>query len=128
MAESKERLDAMKKVFDIQYKTEKKISLMRFVLNLVKVFGWIGILSLLFPIWFISHCISRLCHLQVIRITAGNVVYYLTMIINIIGVILGFMMLFDPIVAMVSVSYLVSFYLIILGIDELVIAFSEIGS
>ena len=86
------------------------------------------ILSLLFPIWFISHCISRLCHLQVIRITAGNVVYYLTMIINIIGVILGFMMLFDPIVAMVSVSYLVSFYLIILGIDELVIAFSEIGS
>ena len=42
------RLDAMKKVFDIQYKTEKKISLMRFVLNLVKVFGWIGILSLLF--------------------------------------------------------------------------------
>ena len=66
--------------------------------------------------------------MQVIRITAGNVVYYLTMIINIIGVILGFMMLFDPIVAMVSVSYLVSFYLIILGIDELVIAFSEIGS
>ena len=86
------------------------------------------ILSLLFPIWFISQCISRLCNLQVIRITAGTVVSYLTMIINIIGVILGFMMLFDPIVAMVSVSYLVSFYLIILGIDELVIAFSEIGS
>lgn len=86
------------------------------------------ILSLLFPIWFISHCISRLCHLNMIRITAGNFVYYLTMIINIIGLILGFLMLLNPVVSMISTSYLVCFYLILLGIEAIVTAFSKIGS
>ena len=32
------------------------------------------VLSLLFPIWFIAHCLSRLSHLNTIRFIAGNFV------------------------------------------------------
>ena len=40
------------------------------------------ILSLLFPIWFITHCISRISHLGFVRRTAGNLPYYLFLILN----------------------------------------------
>ena len=42
------RLEAMKKVFAVQWKTQKKINSINFVLNMIKVFGWIGILVLLY--------------------------------------------------------------------------------
>ncbi len=86
------------------------------------------VLSLLFPIWFIAHCISRLSHLQTIRMTAGNGMYYFTLIVNIIGLILGFMMLLRPVFTLLSVTYIVSLYLILLGVDSIAIAISGIGS
>ena len=49
------------------------------------------ILVLLLPIWFIAHCISRLSHLSIIRIIAGSFFYYFTLIMNIIGIIVGCM-------------------------------------
>lgn len=86
------------------------------------------ILSLLFPIWFIAHCISRLSHLNAIRMAAGNFTYYFTLIINIIGLVLGCMMIFRPWFSLISVSYIVGAYLVLLGIDSLVLAFSKMGS
>lgn len=86
------------------------------------------ILSLLFPIWFIAHCISRLSHLHTIRLTAGNLIHYLTLALNILGLALGFMMMFRPVVSLISVSYIVGAYLILLGIDSIIMAFSKIGS
>lgn len=43
----------------------------------------------LFPIWFICHCISRLMNLGVTRVLAGNVYYYFSLVLNIIGIILA---------------------------------------
>ena len=86
------------------------------------------ILSLLFPIWFIAHCISRLAHLSSMRIYMENFAYYLTLILNILGLILGFMMIFHPFVSLLSVSYIIGLHLILLGIDCIVIAFSKISS
>ena len=82
------------------------------------------VLSLLFPIWFIA----RLSQLHIVRIMAGNAMYYFTLVVNIIGLTLGFMMLFQPIVTLLSAIYIVGFYLILLGIDGIVMAFSGIGS
>ncbi len=86
------------------------------------------VLSLLFPIWFIAHCISRLFQLHLIRITTGSGIYYFTMIVSIIGLILGFMMLFRPVLTLLSASYIAGIYLILLGIDGIVMAFSSVGS
>ena len=84
-------------------------------------------LSLLFPIWFIAHCISQLTQLDRIRFAAGNAVYYVTLIINLIGLILGFMMVLMPRFSLISVSYVAGIYLLLLGIDSVVLAFSRMG-
>ena len=51
------------------------------------------IVALLFPLWFITHCISRLTHTGLIRFMAGEFYYWFTMIVNILGLVLGFLML-----------------------------------
>ena len=86
------------------------------------------VLSLLFPIWFIVHCISRLSHLNIIRMTAGNFYYGFTLIVNIIGLVLGVIMILNPIISIISVGYIIGAYLILLGIESVVVALSNFGS
>lgn len=85
------------------------------------------VLTLLFPIWFIAHCISRLSHLNHIHLIAGNGMYYVTLVINIIGLILGFVMLLSPLLALSAVHYVASAYLVLLGIDSVLTAISPMG-
>ena len=85
------------------------------------------VLTLLFPIWFIAHVISRLAHLGHIRFVAGNGMYYFSLIANIIGLILGFLMLFHPFFTLAAVRCFASVYLILLGIDSVVMAVSRMG-
>src|SRR5699024_12196769 len=77
----------------------------------------------LFPLWFIIHCIGRLSHLPFVRMTCGNGYYYFTMIVNIIGLILGFLMILNPILSFLSVGYIIAIYLLILGIDGVIFSF-----
>ena len=85
------------------------------------------VLTLLFPIWFIAHCISRLTQLEEIRLFAGNSIHTITLIINIIGLILGFMMLLSPFFTMATLRSFAGIYLILLGIDSVVMAVSGMG-
>lgn len=85
------------------------------------------VLSLLFPIWFIAHCISRLCHLSTLRLIAGRFTCYATLILNILGLILGIFMILRPRFAMISVGWIVALYLILLGCEGLVTALSKMG-
>lgn len=85
-------------------------------------------LVILFPIWFIAHCVARLTHLPYIRLTVGNGYYYFTLAVNILGLILGFLMIFNPYLSFLSISYLIGFYLLFLGIDSLVFAIHLLGS
>ena len=84
-------------------------------------------LTLLFPIWFIAHCISRLAHLNHIRLIAGRGMYYCTLIIHIAGLVLGFMMLLNPLLTLSAIRYCASTYLILLGIDGILTAISPMG-
>ena len=86
------------------------------------------VLTVLFPIWFIAHCISRLSHLNHIRLAAGNGMYYFTLAINIVGLLLGFMMLLNPLFTLTTIRFFASIYLILLGIDSIVMAISRIGT
>lgn len=85
------------------------------------------VLTVLFPIWFMAHCVSRLTHLSHIHYVAGNGVYYFTMAINIIGLVLGFIMFFRPLLTLTTIRCLAAVYLIMLGIDSIVLAFSRVG-
>ena len=84
-------------------------------------------LVLLFPIWFLAHCISRLSHLHTIRLNAGSGMYYFTLIINCIGIVLGFLMVLSPRFTLISAGSIVSIYLILLGVDSLAVALSKLG-
>ena len=81
-----------------------------------------------FPLWFIAHCISRLSSLSFVRMTAGRAIYWLTLIINVLGLVLGILMLVKPAFSLFSVMVTIGCYLILLGIDNVISAFSRIGS
>ena len=58
---------------------------------------------------------------------AGNFVYWVTMIVNIIGLVLGIVMIFSPNISVAAVAYIVGAYLVLFGIDCIILAFSRIG-
>lgn len=82
----------------------------------------LNLLLIIFPIWFLTHCISRLTHLNIVRLVAGKGSYYLTLTANIIGIVLGVMMLFDPMLSIISMSALIGVDLILLGVESVVFA------
>lgn len=86
------------------------------------------VVVLLLPIWFIAHCISRLSHLHIIRIGIGNAYYYVALILNCLGLVLGCMMIIWPAISFFAVGFLIGAYLILIGIDSVVLAVSDIGS
>lgn len=85
------------------------------------------VLTVMFPVWFIAHCISRLVHVNHIRYIAGKGVYCLSLLLNIVGLILGVTMFFQPLFTLTAISYMAGSYLILLGVDAIVIAFSRMG-
>lgn len=103
------------------------LSVMSGVMLLVYPGAGRWIFSLLFPIWFIAHCISRLSHLNIIRLVAGRFCYYFTLAVNIIGILLGFLMVLRPWVSILSAGLTIGVYLVLLGIDSIVMAFSKMG-
>lgn len=83
------------------------------------------ILSLLFPVWFLAHCISRLAHLYILRMAGWKLFYYFTLIVNIGGLVLGILMLFNPLLTFMTMrfmGYVVAVYLILSGIDSIAAA------
>lgn len=84
-------------------------------------------LTLLFPIWFIAHCVARLAHLNHIRLVAGNGLYGFTLAVNIIGLILGVLMILHPLFTLSAIRFFAGIYLILLGIDAVVMAVGRMG-
>ena len=78
------------------------------------------LMVLVIPIWFIAHCISRLAQLDVIRNTSGRFYYYFTMVVNIIGIIIGILMIFNPTLTYLTAGVLIGLYLILTGADWII--------
>ena len=86
------------------------------------------VLTLVFPIWFIAHCIARLSRLGAVRLIAGDGIYCLLLAINIIGLVLGLLMLLSPLFTLSTIRFFAGGYLILLGIDSVVMAVSRMGT
>ena len=85
------------------------------------------VFTLLFPIWFIAHCISRLTHLPSIRLIAGYGPYVFTLVVNIIGLVLAFLMILSPVFTLATIRCFAGAYLILLGVDAILMAVSRMG-
>ena len=53
--------------------------------------------------------------------------YTFTLIVNIIGIVLGFMMLLSPLFTLSAIRCFAGAYLILLGIDSILMATSRMG-
>ena len=85
------------------------------------------IVGLLFPLWFLAHCVSRLAHLPLIRFIGGEFYYWFSLIVNIIGLCLGFLMLLQPVVTFLAIGTLIAVCLVAFGIDCILMAFTDMG-
>jgi putative effector of murein hydrolase len=86
-----------------------------------------AVVTLLLPLWFIAHSVSKLCHLGFIRSLYRGRYFYVSLVINVIGLVVGVLMIFWPQIALFSVGFLIGTYLIILGVDSVVSACSKLG-
>lgn len=85
-------------------------------------------LTILLPVWFIAHCISGLTRVNFIRLVGNSFYYYFSLILNILGLVLGFIMLFSPAMSFLTIrviSYMVAVYLILFGIESIIAAFAR---
>lgn len=85
-------------------------------------------LTILLPIWFIAHCISELTHTNFVRLIGNRFYYYFALILNILGLILGFLMLFSPVLSFLTIraiSYMIAVYLILFGAESMIAAFAR---
>lgn len=86
------------------------------------------VLTVLFPIWFIAHCVSRLMHVNHIRYVAGDGVFSFALVVNIVGLILGFLMLLSPHTTLSTLRWFAGIYLVLLGMDGVVTTVSRMGT
>lgn len=86
------------------------------------------IICLLISFWFITHSIFQLCSLTPLKLLTGSSFhYYLSLIIGIAGLILGIIMLFHPALTEIAAGMIIGIYLMITGINSIVVAFSKTG-
>ena len=104
------------------------LSVMTGVMLLVYPSAGHRVFSLLFPLWFITHCVARLANLNTIRLWIGRGSYYFNLVLNILGLVLGTLMLIDPWFSLLSSRIIIGLYLILLGVDCIILAFSGAGS
>lgn len=99
------------------------LSVMSGVVILVNPRVGMAVFSLLFALWFITHCVSRLASLPRVRLMTGRGAYYAALVLNIIGLVLGAVLVVLPAASILTLGYLAAVYLIVLGAESLVMAF-----
>ena len=85
-------------------------------------------LTILLPIWFVAHCIAELTRTNLIRLVGNPFYYYFSLTLNVLGLILGLVMLFSPVMSFVTIRaicYMVAVYLILFGIESVIAAFAR---
>ena len=81
-------------------------------------------IAMILPIWIIAHCISRLSHLQYMKMHFGMTYYTISLILNVLGLIVGILLIFRPMITILSMGVLVGAFLIIEGAECIVVAFT----
>jgi uncharacterized membrane protein HdeD (DUF308 family) len=101
------------------------LGILEVILGIVLMFNlYVGVMALayVFALWFVIDSIRNLVTLNEVRLVS-TAYYWFSLILNIIGIFIGISLFFDPIVSMLTLSFLVGFYLMLTGIFYIVQAF-----
>lgn len=82
----------------------------------------IAILPFVFAIWFLFDSVFGLFTLEFAK-QVSNGYFWFVLIVNILGIILGVILLFNPLTSALTLSFLVGFYFMIFGINNVIYAF-----
>lgn len=86
------------------------------------------ILNVIFPIWFIVHCTSRIVNYGFMQRSTGRVLSTIILCLDILGLLFGVLMIFNPLLFTMSLATLVAINLVILGASSVIEALSNMGS
>lgn len=95
------------------------------ILFLFNLYKGMMILPYLFAIWIIVDSVFNLFMLGYYK-AQGTGQYWFALIISIVTILIGIFLFFDPIVAALTLSFLVGVYFVWFGILAIISAFSEI--
>ncbi len=98
------------------------ISIMSGIMLIAYPSAGVYILSLLFPLWLISHSIFQLISADIISLFSTERSGRIARISGIIGLILGFILLIRPGVSKLITAVILSAFMIITGITSILIA------
>lgn len=82
----------------------------------------VGALPYVFALWFIFDSIFGLFTLDLAK-SVSTGYFWFHLIIDILGIILGFILLVNPLSSALTLSFLVGFYFMLFGITQIVYAF-----
>lgn len=77
----------------------------------------------LFAIWFIIHAILAIFTVTQLE-RSNHLLHIISILINIIEIIFGILLLFNPLIAAVLVSFVLAFVFVIIGIAQIITALS----
>lgn len=80
-------------------------------------------IAIIFAIWFILDSIMEFSVGRLFKGVSGGY-YWLTIIFSILGIVLGVILLFSPVVSALTVVWIISMFLIIFGVLKIVQAFN----
>lgn len=97
------------------------------ILLLTNLYTTILALPFIFSIWFTIRSINGLIFSDLSR-PIGTLFFILTIVINILGIIVGIILIKNPMIAAFSLSYLIGSYFMIIGIFNIIQAFYNNGN
>lgn len=81
----------------------------------------LDVIVFIFAVWFIFDAIFEIMTARVFKADKGY--YWLLIILSVLGLILGIILLFNPLLASATLVWLIAFYLIFIGIGKIIQAF-----
>lgn len=89
------------------------------ILLLTNVTVGVWVITILFPIWFIVNCFTNLIGANFARLVSKGY-YWFYIIVNIIGIVVGFMLMFNPIDSSLTISAMLAWFLVMIGVSAAV--------
>ncbi|MCD5530769.1 hypothetical protein EFE22_02155 [Lactobacillus delbrueckii subsp. lactis] len=80
-------------------------------------------IAILVAIWFIVDSVIGIVFAWHLRFFETGWYFFFNLLLNILGLVVGVMLLLRPVIAVLSTVYLIAIYLMIFGINEIALAF-----
>ncbi|MGY3767015.1 HdeD family acid-resistance protein [Vagococcus vulneris] len=101
------------------------IGIIDIIIGLIFLFNLpAGMMSLpfIFAIWFICDSVNCLFELNYSKQVSQGY-YWLSLIVSILGIVIGTLLFFNPIASALTIAFMVGFYLMVAGITYIMAAF-----